>query len=198
MVDEGGEGEGSYHLEMLFGGGEFLMEAMDISAIRDDVPEFDAAWLDFCRLFNASDADKIARYGKTFSSGGFQQLYAKLQAYAGQRLNQPALEQAAWNFLNTNTTGVYPPAVSVGGTDVLNPITEIENLATNDAAHLSLSEYAVLAIAPNLAPNNFIDVVLDEDETTITSSDRKSAKLSLTELRKGQSGGKKWKRLFCL
>lgn len=47
----------SYHLEMLFGGGEFLMEAMDISAIHDDVPDFDAAWLDFCRLFNASDAE---------------------------------------------------------------------------------------------------------------------------------------------
>ncbi len=78
MVDEGGEGGGSYvstifasssvklritryvtryHLMMLFGGGEFLMEAMDISAIRDDVPEFDAAWLDFCRLFNASNAE---------------------------------------------------------------------------------------------------------------------------------------------
>jgi hypothetical protein len=46
-----------YHLMMLFGGGEFLMEAMDISVIRDAVPDFDAAWLDFCRLFNASDAE---------------------------------------------------------------------------------------------------------------------------------------------
>lgn len=42
---------------MLFGGGEFLMEAMDMPIIRDDVPEFDAAWLDFCRLFNASNAE---------------------------------------------------------------------------------------------------------------------------------------------
>lgn len=46
-----------YHLMMIFGGGEFLMEAMDISVIRDAAPEFDAAWLDFCRLFNASDAE---------------------------------------------------------------------------------------------------------------------------------------------
>jgi hypothetical protein len=52
-------------------------------------------------------------------------LYAKLQAYAGQRLNQPELEQAAWGFINNNTTGVYPPAVVVGGTDVLNPIMEV-------------------------------------------------------------------------
>lgn len=167
MVDEGGEGESSYHLMMLFGGGEFLMEAMDISVIRDAVPEFDAAWLDFCRLFNASDADKIARYGKTFSSGGFQQLYAKLQAYAGQRLNQPTLEQAAWDFINNNTTGVYPPAISVGGSDVLNPVMEIENLATNDAAHLSLSEYAVLAIAPDLAPNDAAVGKDNGDDSTV-------------------------------
>ncbi|KAF5349243.1 hypothetical protein D9756_009419 [Leucocoprinus leucothites] len=174
MVDEGGEGQDSYHLMMLFGGGEFLMEAMDISVIRDAVPEFDAAWLDFCRLFNASDADKIARYGKAFSSGGFQQLYAKLQAYAGQRLNQPALQQTAWNFISNNTTGVYPPAASVGGTDVLNPIMEIVNLATNDAAHRSLSEYAVLAIAPNLAPNNFTDEEDKNDDLTVVMSSNAS------------------------
>lgn len=63
-------------------------------------------------------------------------LYAKLQAYAGQRLNQPALQQAAWNFLNKNTTGVYPPAVSVGGTDVLNPITEVNTSAFEQTSEL--------------------------------------------------------------
>ncbi|KAF9444924.1 hypothetical protein P691DRAFT_777927 [Macrolepiota fuliginosa MF-IS2] len=199
MVDEGGEGEGSYHLMMLFGGGEFLMEAMDMPVIRDAVPEFDAAWLDFCRLFNASDADKIARYGKTFASGGFQQLYAKLQAYAGQRLNQPALEQAAWNFINTNTTGVYPPAVSVGGTDVLNPIIEIQNLATNDAAHLSLSEYAVLAIAPNLAPNSLVDANHDQDTTTIAASASEEPASSKDTMGRNQRKSS-WRilRRFCL
>lgn len=39
---------------MIFGGGELLMEAMDL--IKDE-PEFDAAWLDFCRLYNASNAE---------------------------------------------------------------------------------------------------------------------------------------------
>jgi hypothetical protein len=43
-----------YSLVMIFGGGEFLMEAMDVI---DDQPEFDAAWIDFCRLYNASDAE---------------------------------------------------------------------------------------------------------------------------------------------
>lgn len=44
----------SYHLTMIFGGGEFLFEAMEIIT---DEPEFDKAWIDFCRLYNASDAE---------------------------------------------------------------------------------------------------------------------------------------------
>lgn len=38
---------------MVFGGAELLMELMDIIT---DQPEFDAAWLDFCRLYNGTDA----------------------------------------------------------------------------------------------------------------------------------------------
>ena len=41
---------------MIFGGGEFLMEAMEVIT---DEPEFDATWLDFCRLYNASNAEYV-------------------------------------------------------------------------------------------------------------------------------------------
>ncbi|KAL0958188.1 hypothetical protein HGRIS_000351 [Hohenbuehelia grisea] len=169
LVDEGGEGLGSYHLTMIFGGGELLMEAMDLIT---DEPEFDAAWLDFCKLYNASNADKTARYGKSFSSGGFTQYYAKLQAYAGQRLNDTNIKQAAWNFINTNTVGVWAPVADIGGTDVVNPIKEIPNLATNDAGQLSLSEYAVLAIAPELAPNSLTSAAGDVDTGMSSEWDR--------------------------
>jgi hypothetical protein len=54
LTDIGDEGKGSYHLTMLFGGGDFLMEAMEVI---DDQPEFDAAWLDFCKLYNGTDAE---------------------------------------------------------------------------------------------------------------------------------------------
>ncbi|KAF8641797.1 hypothetical protein AX16_009778 [Volvariella volvacea WC 439] len=150
MIDIGEGGSGSYHLTMLFGGGEFLME---VTELITDEPEFDAAWLDFCRLYNASNQEKVARYGKSFSSGGFNQLYAKLQAYAGERLNNTSLKQAAWGFIINNNVGVWAAPVEVGGPNVINPISEIPNLNTNDAASLSLSEYAVMAIAPELAPN---------------------------------------------
>jgi hypothetical protein len=83
-------------------------------------------------VFNRYRAVSVCAYVAAISHMIFQKLYAKLQAYAGQRLNQVDLEQRAWNFLNTNTTGVYPPAVSVGGTDVLNPVTEVRNSHMDD------------------------------------------------------------------
>lgn len=85
-----------------------------------------------------SQAAGSSRYGvfnsmkfRWFDTSDLCQLYAKLQAYAGQRLNQPTLEQAAWDFINNNTTGVYPPAISVGGSDVLNPVMEVSPTVSN-------------------------------------------------------------------
>jgi len=199
MVDEGGEGLGSYNLVMVFGGGEFLMEAMDVIT---DEPEFDAAWLDFCRLCNASAADIKARYGESFSTGVFTYWYAKLQAYAGQRLNDTSLKQAAWDIINTNTIGVWPPKVKVGGTDVVNPITEIPNVTTNDSAGLSLAEYAVLAIAPELAPTGLqaapesewdrSTVATKENSVTETPDSNKNRKQKQKEKKRNVLG-----RLLC-
>ncbi|KAJ7582933.1 hypothetical protein C8J56DRAFT_1028850 [Mycena floridula] len=205
MVDEGGEGLGSYHLTMIFGGGELLMEIMDMPDVINE-PDFDNAWLDFCRLFNGSDADKIARYGKTFDSGGFPQWYAKLQIYAGERLKDDSLKQAAWKILDTNTVGVWAPEVLVDGTDVLNPVNEIPNLATNDAAQLSLTEYAALAIAPELAPASFRGLVKESnvqwDQSTVASAvgsdktDKETSKEEVTD--KSERRSRPWKKILCL
>ena len=71
---------------------------------------------------------KQAKYGVAFNSGGFEQLYAKLQAYAGERLGDDSLKQAAWQVLNTNTVGVWDPEQQVGGSDVLVGINEVSGL----------------------------------------------------------------------
>lgn len=149
MTDIGGEGTSSYHLSMIFGGGEFLMELVDIVA---DVPEFDNAWIEFGQYYNAPNADKIARYGKSWNSGGFNNLYAKLQAYAGERLGNDSLKQAAWSVINAAGLGAGSNVRKVNMPDVLFPLNEIANLTTNDAASYSLSQYVVLAIAPEFAP----------------------------------------------
>ncbi|KAJ7648503.1 hypothetical protein B0H17DRAFT_1103120 [Mycena rosella] len=193
MVDEGGEGLSSY--VMPFGGGEFIMEAMDVIT---DEPEFDAAWIDFCRLCNAPSADILARYGKSFSTGVFPQWYAKLQAYAGERLNDTTIKQAAWDIINANTTGVWGPEVQVSGTNVINPVNEIPNVTTNDSAGLSLSEYAVLAIAPELAPNTLQAVPDSEwDRSTVATKENSAIGKGkgVTETQKKKSA---LKRFLCL
>lgn len=153
LTDEGGQFQASYHLTMLFGGGEFLMELVDTIS----VPSFDSAWVDFCKYYNATAAEKTAKYGQTFNSGGFGYLYAKLQAYAGERLNDTNLKQLAWNQVTSSTTGYFGDPIDVGGVNVIEPIKQITSLATNDAASFSLAQYAVLAIAPELAPNSFVE-----------------------------------------
>ncbi|KAF8671527.1 hypothetical protein RHS04_08252 [Rhizoctonia solani] len=151
--------------------GEFLMELVDTVS----VPSFDSAWLDFAKYYNATSAEKTAKYGQNFNSGGFGYLYAKLQAYAGERLNDNNLKQLAWNQVTGSTTGYFSSPKEVGGVNVVEPIKEITSLATNDAASFSLAQYAgwysfysfgslraqtfktVLAIAPELAPNSLVE-----------------------------------------
>lgn len=46
------------------------------------------------------------------------QLYSKLLAYSGMRLGDQSLVDRAWATFNANKTGVWPDAVTVGGSDV--------------------------------------------------------------------------------
>ncbi|KAF9029154.1 hypothetical protein BDZ89DRAFT_1160004 [Hymenopellis radicata] len=176
LTDEGLTGTATYHLTMVFGA-------------------FDAAWVDFCRYYNASSADKQAKYGITFNSGGFANWYAKLEAYAGERLNNDALKTSAWTNLKSATTGVWAPVAQVGGTDVLNPINEIPNVATNDAGQYSLTEYAVLAIAPDFAPAaNVVEVEKKETWDTSTLASTKAESKLVTK----EGKVKLWRKWFCM
>jgi hypothetical protein len=83
---------------------------------------------------------------------------------------------------------------------------QIANLATNDAGSLSLSEYAVAAIAPELAPNSFVEnrssrLEDDGDESTLNDVGG-----YIKEGRKGEQNCdvkrerrvSKWRRFMCL
>jgi hypothetical protein len=41
---------------MIFGGGDFIIEALDVIT---DEPEFDKAWVEFCWVFNTSNAEYV-------------------------------------------------------------------------------------------------------------------------------------------
>ncbi|PBK94821.1 hypothetical protein ARMGADRAFT_67922 [Armillaria gallica] len=198
LVDYGTGPEQSFNLSMVFGGGEFLMEAMELIT---DEPDFDAAWVDFCRLVIASNADRMARYGISFNPGAFAYWYAKLQAYAGERLNDDTIKQAAWTSLKSSDAGIWDPVAQIGGTDVVNPINEIPNLSTNDAGQLSLTEYAVLAIAPEFAPNTARLTVENKQQEDWDRSTLASEKGEVIDKETStNSTGKKrgWRMLLCM
>jgi hypothetical protein len=134
----------------------------------------------------------------------------------GERLNDTSIKQAAWDIINANTTGVWPPQVTVSGTDVVNPVNEIPNVATNDSAGLSLAEYAVLgelqvpssrvsflkqipAIAPELAPNTLQAVPETEwDRSTIATKEGSVAEKTVPGVDKKQKKRNVVKKLLCL
>ncbi|CAE6439976.1 unnamed protein product [Rhizoctonia solani] len=190
LTDEGGQFQASYHLTMLFGGGEFLIELVDTIS----VPSFDSAWLDFAKYYNATSAEKTAKYGQNFNSGGFGYLYAKLQAYAGERLNDNNLKQLAWNQVTSSTTGYFSSPIEVGGVNVIEPIKQITSLATNDAASFSLAQYAVLAIAPELAPNSFIGIRSNQYTPSISASTVVGSSYSHEKAATSSSTGLKFQR----
>jgi len=64
-------------------------------------------------------------------------------------------------------------------------------LATNDAAQLSLSEYAVLAIAPELAPSGVATDKNKDDDSTIAEIPLGSLKLTERNLTR-----RSWMRFF--
>lgn len=117
-----------------------------------------------------------------------------------------------------NTTGVFPPQVKVSGTDVINPVNEIPNVATNDASGLSLSEYAVLgeshvtnvfclnqlnkilAIAPELAPNTLKAVSESEWDRSTIATGKEGSVAEKAALIPGKKQKKRdmIKRVLCL
>lgn len=125
---------------------------------------------------------------------------------------------------------MWPPATQVGGTDVPAPVTEVSslmhhhsgckdetdgclfiqiaNIATNDSSALSISQYAVLAIAPELAPTSFaaldsISESLAETSTVATSTPSlplaekipEKTEKECVDHRVKRNGA--WKRLLC-
>lgn len=59
---------------------------------------------------------------RTAASSSVQYTLTTDIVFIGQRSNNNALKQAAWNFINSATP---QSVVAVGGSDVLNPINEV-------------------------------------------------------------------------
>ncbi|WP_052863408.1 exo-rhamnogalacturonan lyase family protein [Streptomyces niger] len=133
------------HLSAVFGLNELCAELIDLV----DNERFEAAYLDYCRYFNATKAEQKARYGADFGSLILFQGHSRLDAYAAHRTGDKKLAQRAWDkFLRSDG---YPETApwkteKVSGPDALVPGAEAPWVSTNDTALYGLAAIENLAL----------------------------------------------------
>lgn len=137
------------HLSAVFGLVEMVAE---LSALIE-VPGFEAAWLQYCRLYSAPVDEQRRALGMPHGGGTVLTVgHSRLSAYAAAREKDQALAKRAWAEFDGDrrfgnqplaTRRVQPPAV-------LRPVDEAPWISTNDAAQWGLAAIQNLALLGHL------------------------------------------------
>ncbi|GAA3469030.1 exo-rhamnogalacturonan lyase family protein [Nonomuraea roseola] len=141
------------HLSAVFGLPEMCAELI---ALDLDVPGFERAWLDYCRLYLAPADVQEAELGQALSGVSLVQAHSRLTAYAAARTGDAELAAWAWrrfrldegDQLNTNALQRQDDwsATLVDGPCVPAPVLEAPFVSTNDAAQYGLAAIQNLAL----------------------------------------------------
>ncbi|MEU4725101.1 Tat pathway signal sequence domain protein [Nonomuraea dietziae] len=141
------------HLSAVFGLPEMCAELI---ALDLDVPGFERAWLDYCRLYLAPADVQEAELGQALSGVSLVQAHSRLTAYAAARTGDAELAAWAWrrfrldegDQLNTNALQRQDDwsATLVDGPGVPAPVLEAPFVSTNDAAQYGLAAIQNLAL----------------------------------------------------
>jgi len=141
FIDQGG-GIGLSHLNAVFGAVEVSSELIRLLG----VPDYRAAWLEYCRWYNAPKAEFIAKFGPPFGARNLRESHSRLTAYAAVGEKDPALaRRAAAEFLSGEAglgTWRSDPRHEVAG------IVEWPEISTNAAAQWGLAAIQNLALVP--------------------------------------------------
>lgn len=135
------------HLSSVFGLVEINAELIQLL----DVPEYKAAWLRYCRLYNASKEEKVAEVGSDFSTH-LEAPHSRLTAYAAAQESDSTLAKRAWEEFQLpqefarQWSGEHQAIREVEGPKVLNPVVEAPWLSTNDSAQWGLAAIQNLAL----------------------------------------------------
>jgi hypothetical protein len=131
------------HLSAMFGQVEICAELIDLV----DMPAFEKAWLQYCRLYNASRAEQTAECGAHFGNLILRQGHARLTAYAAVRLNRDDLAARAWKeFYTGDGYGPNLPWTSEEVKTTLNPTQAAKWVSTNTTALYGLAAIQTLAL----------------------------------------------------
>ena len=144
--DTGREQISVSHLSAVFGLVEICSELVDLV----DDPEFERAWLQYCRLFLATKEEQVEAVGQPLEGIYLTQAHSRLTAYAASRLQDRDLAARAWvsfaeggEHLNHGSAftlrKIEPPYV-------LLPVDEAPTVSTNDTAQFGLAVIQNLAL----------------------------------------------------
>lgn len=139
------------HLNGVFGVFEMHVELLALL----DVPAYKKVWLDYCKYYNASDAELAAFLGVPAPKGrSLVEAHSRFTAYAAHELKDEALARRAWRELfkgEGRSTSLKPSTTHIAGSDVLHPVDEDPTISTNGASQWALSATANLALIPETA-----------------------------------------------
>jgi hypothetical protein len=141
MIGDGAEGQ---HLNAVFGAVEIFDELIRLTGDK----AFEAAWLDYCELFNAPDDEQRRRLGKPHGANLVLYVgHSRLTAYAAARRKDPALARRAWKeFAGLDGHPRRFATTRVAGPAVLRPVDEVAWNSTNDTAQWALAAIQNLAL----------------------------------------------------
>lgn len=131
------------HLSAVFG----LTEVCQELILLLDSPRFARAWLQYCRLYNASEEEQKQELGSSVAKLNLRQGHARLTAYAAHVLNDKSLALRAWREFQRGEDGRIPQLSLIARPLVLNPVEEYKDAGTNGAAQWGLSAIQCLAFA---------------------------------------------------
>ncbi|MHA6718541.1 exo-rhamnogalacturonan lyase family protein [Sphingomonas sp. RS6] len=131
------------HLNAVFGAVEVNAELLDLI----DVPRYRAAWLDYCRWYNAPKPEWLAKWGEPFGPRNLRQAHSRLTAYAAHATGDAALAARAAEEFLSGDAGLPlhrdDPRRALPGGGL-----EWPGISTNAAAQWGLAAIQNLALIP--------------------------------------------------
>jgi hypothetical protein len=131
------------HLSAAFGLPETCAELIELFG----VPEFERAWLQYCRLYNAPPELQKAELGEELRGNGLRQGHARLTAFAAYRQKDATLAARAWAEFTGERADYRREFTTrrIEGPAVLNPVDEGPGISTNSSAQWGLAGIVCLA-----------------------------------------------------
>jgi YetA-like protein/Domain of unknown function (DUF6250) len=114
-------------------------------------PAFRAAWLDYCRLYNATPDQQRAALGQDLGKLNLSQGHARLLAFAAAQTRDAATMAQAWRQFEAGRAGLRDADFAVRrvrAPAVLADVDEAPGISTNAAAQWGLGALGLLALDP--------------------------------------------------